>query len=184
LAWHNRPDLSRIPTRNDTYALLSADLELLRRGLPELFRPEVGQLLEELDGLFAADWPLVVTHGDLVENNMHFDPNTGRLEGVVDWGNAVASPFGTSVVGIECLLGGYAGNRRVDGAAELREGFWAELASAVGPGFDRGRVDAAARVGLFRTYGLTKGEGGKVVVQEGSLSLQYLEDLLRSLSSC
>jgi hypothetical protein len=83
LAWRNRPaKLSDPSTRNDTYARLRADLELLHRGLPERFRPKVGSLLEALDGgLFAADWPMVMTHGDLVENNMHFDPDTGRLDG-------------------------------------------------------------------------------------------------------
>jgi hypothetical protein len=180
LAWRNRPpELSEPSTRNDTYAWLRTDLELLYRGLPERFRPKVGSLLEALDGLFTADWPMVMTNGDLVENNMHFDPNTGRLEEVIDWNDAVVAPFGTSVIGIECLLGWYARNRRlwVDNAAELREGFWAELARAVGPGFDRGRISTAAQIGLFRTYGLIMGEEGKVAVQEGSLSLRYLEDL-------
>ena len=140
----------------------------------------MGSLLEALDdGLFAADWPMVMTHGDLVENNMHFDPDTGRLEGVIDWNDAIVAPFGTSVIGIECLLGRYAGGQRlwVDNAAELREGFWAELARAVGSGFDRGRVFTAAQIGLFQTYGLVMKEEGKAVVQEGSLSLQHLEDL-------
>lgn len=180
LAWRNRPlELSETSTRNDTYACLRADLELLYRGLPERFRPKVDSLLKELDGLFAADWPMVMTHGDLVENNMHFDPNTGSLEGVIDWNDAIVAPFGTSVIGIECLLGWYARKQRlwVDNATELREGFWAELARAVGPGFDRDRVSTAAQIGLFRTYGLIIGEEGKVAVQEGSLSLQYLEDL-------
>jgi hypothetical protein len=47
----------------------------------------------------------------------------------------------------------------------------------VGPGFDRGRVSTAAQIGLFRTYGLVMEEEGKAAVQEGSLSLRYLEDL-------
>ena len=49
----------------------------------------MGSLLEELDGLSAADWPMVITHADLVENNMHFDPNTGSLKesltGMTPW---------------------------------------------------------------------------------------------------
>lgn len=114
---------------------------------------------------------MVVTHGDLVENNTHFNPDTGRLDGVVDWRGAVVgavgAPFGTSVGGTECLLGWYTGGKHqqrlwVGSAAELREGFWAELARAVGPGFDRARVSAAAQIGFFRTCGLMTGDRGKV----------------------
>ncbi len=45
-------------------------------------------LMQELAG---RSWPFVFNHGDYWLGNLLFDPNTGRLEGVIDWDRALPS---------------------------------------------------------------------------------------------
>jgi len=54
-------------------------------------------LLEELNGLSASDWPMVIMRGDLVKkNNIRFDSNIANRKGVIEWNDAVVALFVTS----------------------------------------------------------------------------------------
>ncbi len=66
-------------------------------------------------------------HTDLLENNIHVDPATGHLTGVCDCKDVEVSPFGTSIEGLESLLGNRttAGWRWVPDQAALRQHFLA-----------------------------------------------------------
>ncbi|KAM0417394.1 hypothetical protein ACHAPT_012629 [Fusarium lateritium] len=104
-AWHNTPSSMSLPDRSELNASYKADLEQLHRSLPERFRKTVERLLWDLPGLFAEDWPLVPNHTDLLENNIHVSPKTGHITGICDWKDATVGPFGTSLEGLESLLG-------------------------------------------------------------------------------
>ncbi|OAA70372.1 hypothetical protein ISF_02346 [Cordyceps fumosorosea ARSEF 2679] len=91
MPWHNTsPDSTdnntAAPDRPPAVRQLRADLEQLRIGLPARFRPTLEGLLQALPSLLFPDdgWPMVPNHADLLENNIHVDPETGRrlrLEG-------------------------------------------------------------------------------------------------------
>lgn len=44
-------------------------------------------------------------HTDLLENNIHVDPDTGAIMGICDWRDAEVSPFGMWLGGLETMLG-------------------------------------------------------------------------------
>ncbi|KAL9030819.1 MAG: hypothetical protein Q9196_001094 [Gyalolechia fulgens] len=74
-------------------------LRKLRAGLAERFHAQLDALIPQLRSLFAQDWPLVPNHTDLLENNIHVDPDTGAIVGICDWRDADVSPFGMSLGG-------------------------------------------------------------------------------------
>ncbi|KIH95123.1 hypothetical protein SPBR_03548 [Sporothrix brasiliensis 5110] len=98
---------------------------------------------------------MVPNHTDLLENNIHVDPATGHITGICDWKDAEVSPFGTSLEGLESLLGERTttGWRWVTDSRELRRAFWDAFAAIVGPGVDLERVGVARLVGIFVKYG-------------------------------
>lgn len=49
--------------------------------------------------------PVVFTHGDLLANNILVDPNSWRINGVIDWAESEMLPFGMSSYALEHLLG-------------------------------------------------------------------------------
>ncbi|KAI0426091.1 hypothetical protein F5Y09DRAFT_76670 [Xylaria sp. FL1042] len=179
-AWRNRPSSMPLPDRGELCAAYRAELEELHDGLPGQFRATLARLLRDLPSLFVKDWPLVLNHSDLVENNIHVHPETGHLEGICDWRSTFVGPFGISLDGIECLLGEGTKEstgevwRWVGNVAELRAAFWADFVAAAGQDFDAKRADTARQVGLFRKYGFIWKWGKRVPATEGTLSLQYL----------
>lgn len=70
------------PDRGSLLANYSSQLSQLSQGLPSRFRPTLDNLTSWLPGLFASDWPLVPNHTDLLENNIHVDPNKGSITGI------------------------------------------------------------------------------------------------------
>jgi hypothetical protein len=118
-----------VPDRQSLYSKYSSQLTQLSTGLPQRFRPVLNRLIPRLPYILATDWPLVPNHIDLLENNMHVDPSTGKFMGMCDWAGTEASPFGMSLGGVENILGiprenyhDYHANHR-----ELRELFYGEL---------------------------------------------------------
>ncbi|KIV99737.1 uncharacterized protein PV09_08663 [Verruconis gallopava] len=86
--------------------------------------------------------PVVLTHGDVVPSNIMVHPDTGVLQGMVDWAEAEFLPFGMAFYGLEYLLG-FDCKRRdsmtdsvvsftyYDGAPTLRLHFWSTLLAKI-----------------------------------------------------
>ncbi|KAF1954134.1 hypothetical protein CC80DRAFT_493979 [Byssothecium circinans] len=179
-AWHNTPSPMATPDRDEKYTSYKADLVQLHQGLPERFHKMLDRLLQALPTLFVDDWPMVPNHTDLLENNIHVDPKTGHITGICDWKDATVSPFGTSLEGLESLLGERTttGWRWICNSAELRRGFWSAFAAAMGSSAlcEIARIDAARLVGIFLKYGLVWVDAeNREPVAEGSSGLGYLE---------
>ena len=122
---------------------------------------------------------MVPNHTDLLENNLHVDPGTGRLVGVCDWKDAEISPFGMSLGGLETMLGMdrvgkgwcYHANHEA-----LRSVFWEAFNQAMGEPRVYDRVEVARLVGIFLAHGWEYNEAAeKVVVGEGSYGFMYLD---------
>ncbi|RPD77903.1 hypothetical protein L226DRAFT_611089 [Lentinus tigrinus ALCF2SS1-7] len=186
--WHNTPKAMPVPDRKSLYTEYLSDLTRLSGGLPERFRPVLRGLIERLPHLLADGWPLVPNHIDLLENNIHADPQTGALTGVVDWAGTEVGPFGMSLGAVENILGiaktdyshRYHANHR-----ELRDLFYDELYRAIWPGLsvsanDRQRLEDARLIGLFLTNGWRYEGGTKTPACEGDASLCHLHCVLEA----
>lgn len=92
------------PSRNKLYEEYLSQLKQLSEGLPISFRSTVDGLIARISELFA-DWPLVPHHIDLLENNIHVDPQTGRICGICDWKDTTVGRFGISMWSLETMLG-------------------------------------------------------------------------------
>lgn len=131
----------------------SSHLERLSDGLPNRFRPCLDDLRTQLPSLFGPDFPKVINHWDLLENNIHVDAQTGRLTGIVDWRDARVGPFGMQFWGLENLLGVRTGGgmRFHANHVKLRRLFWETLYKQIGdvPKGMRATIRAARMIGIF-----------------------------------
>lgn len=156
---------------------LSQQLKCLTRALPECFRPKLNEVHDQLPLLFASDHPQVLNHADLLEMNIHVNPSTGAITGIVDWHDATIGPFGLSFWGLESLLGtlGSDGWHFHARHLDLRRKFWdtfcynTDITETQKQAIKVGRL-----VGIFLAYGLKKG----APVEVGDLSLSILEAVL------
>ena len=180
-----------LPDRKSLYSQYSSQLSQLSKGLPERFRPVVGQLIPRLPYILALDWPLVPNHIDLLENNIHVDPNTGKLAGIRDWAGAEVSPFGMSLGAVENMLGiptmdeksGQDDHVYHTNHQELRDLFYDELYRAMGSvsDEDKERMEEARLIGLFLANGLRYDEAGnQFPAREGDHGLYHLDAVLRA----
>lgn len=113
----------------------SSQLSQISQGLPSRFRPTLDNLTSQLPGLFGSDWPLAPNHTGLLENNIHVDPNTGRIAGICYWKDTEVSPFGMSLGGLETMLGIRSWKRGCCYHAnqqDLRALFWEAFWNAMG----------------------------------------------------
>ncbi|RWA07372.1 hypothetical protein EKO27_g7732 [Xylaria grammica] len=126
-------------------------------------------------------YPMVINHGDLLENNIHVDVQTGHLAGIVDWRDAKVGPFATQLWGLENILGirGSTGMRFHSRHSELRQLFWQTLDEEIGDeseGF-REAIRTARMVGLF----LANGDFADLPVDERERDLAVLESTVSQL---
>ena len=78
----------------------------LAAALPDnRLRAKAQEALAHLQTASLADYPAVLTHGDLVPSNILVDDETWHITGLVDWAEAEILPFGTCLYGLEHLLG-------------------------------------------------------------------------------
>jgi Ser/Thr protein kinase RdoA (MazF antagonist) len=156
-----------------------SQLSQLVKGLPERFRPSLEHLITKLPGLLAEDWPLVPNHNDLLENNIHVNPETGQIVGICDWTDTTIGPFGMSLGGLETMLG----IRRIRGwcyhanQQELQALFWATIYNAIGQiSEEQGELIEVARLlGIFLENGFAGDVDGNIVpASEGDETLDYL----------
>ena len=90
--WHNTPASMPRPSRDVFYDKYLSQLKQLSEGLLISFRPTVDYLISRLPELFKEDWPLVPHHTNLLENNIHVDPETGRICGICDCDGSHSRP--------------------------------------------------------------------------------------------
>lgn len=113
-------------------------LKQLAAGLPDAFlRAKAAEVLSAVQRV--PDYPVVLSHGDLIPTNILVDQHSWEVTGVVDWAEAEFLPFGTCLYGLEHLLGYLApasSDRRpawiyFEDAERLRTAFWVRLLQAV-----------------------------------------------------
>lgn len=180
-----------MPDRRLLHCKYTNQLSQLSAGLPERFRSVLNRLIPRLLYITAVEWPLVPNHIDLLENNIHVDPSTGKLTGICDWASTEISPFGMSLGAVENMLGipkldresgrtdhVYHANHR-----ELRGLFYDELYSVIGFVSDRDkeRIEDARLVGLFLSNAWRYDEAGnQLPAGEEEHGLQHLDAVLRA----
>ncbi|KAH8928591.1 hypothetical protein BT69DRAFT_1236890 [Atractiella rhizophila] len=183
-AWHKTPAGMKCPDRAALEKEYMSELMSLRQGLPERFWPTLDQLIRRLPELFSYSWPLVPHHTDLLENNIHVNPQTGHLAGICDWKDATIGPFGLSLGGLETMLGiatweeGQPSWQYLENQQDLRNLFWESLYTAMGTVSDDQKeiIEVARLVGLFLDNGFKWiDDETKVAANEGHQGLRYLE---------
>lgn len=128
---------------------------------------------------------MVLNHDDLLEMNIHVDKDNGRITGIVDWADAKITPFGTSLGGLETVLGVQTSSRWFFHPDHnlLREKFWSAFYDITGylADDDRRAIEVGRVFGLFRTHGFDRRpeKENAVPLVEGDPDLVCLEALLR-----
>ncbi|ATY58629.1 hypothetical protein A9K55_002373 [Cordyceps militaris] len=187
-AWLNRPMSLTCPNPGDLFASYSSQLSQLSAGMPQRYRSTLDGLLAQLPQLFDGAWTMVPNHTDLLENNIHVDPVTGKLKGICDWRDVEISPFGMSLGGLETMLGvgimkpnGTTGWRYHANQQALRKLFWDVFYCTTGlvSQEQKNRIEVARLVGLFLSNGFTSdGRGSMVPAGEGSHGVGFLDAVL------
>jgi hypothetical protein len=158
-AWINRPAVKQPSGLLDEYSRV---LDQISQGLPERFQPKLDEVRQGLLLLFRPDYPVVVQHDDLLENNIHVDEATGHITGIVDWADAMIAPFGVSLGGLETVLGVQTSScwHFHPNHVELRKHFWDTFYREIGQisADDRRSIEVARLFGLFRTHGFEEGD--------------------------
>lgn len=120
--------------------------------------------------------PVALNHGDVLPRNLLVDEETGRLRGVVDWGESEWLVFGVVLGGVEWLFGSIqkekgdgGGKGKVkfvydddDDADRLRGYFWGCLKDRIRELEDEEMWEAvmlARRVGILLWCGIAWDEG-------------------------
>ncbi|KAF2175644.1 hypothetical protein K469DRAFT_609951 [Zopfia rhizophila CBS 207.26] len=160
-AWNNRPALEQPPdTACELFVHYSRILDRLSQALPERFQPKLNEVRQGLPLLFRPDYPMVLNHDDLLEMNIHMDMGTGRITGIVDWADAKIAPFGTSLGGLETILGIQTSSCWLfhPNHDYLRTQFWKTFYGVIGQlsDTDRRAIEVGRIFGLFRTYGFDR----------------------------
>ncbi|ODA81328.1 hypothetical protein RJ55_04293 [Drechmeria coniospora] len=75
------------------------------QGPPERFRGKNEEIGTGLLLLLRPEYPMVLNDDDLLEMNLHLDERDGHVTGIVDWADAIVSPFGMSLRRLETILG-------------------------------------------------------------------------------
>ncbi|KAH8744665.1 hypothetical protein F5883DRAFT_588973 [Diaporthe sp. PMI_573] len=182
-AYGNTPGSMSRPDHRQLFDFYSSQLRQLREGLPERFHEKLDTLIPQLPGIFDRNWPLVPNHVDLLENNIHVNPDTGAIVGICDWRDAEVSPFGMSLGGLETMLGirtvndGYLDWSYFPNQQELRNGFWTTFYQCLG-GVSAAQaqcIEVARLVGLFLANGFMQDRyGNTVAATEESEDLRFL----------
>ena len=124
---------------------------------------------------------MVLNHDDLLEMNIHVDEETGRITGIVDWADAIIAPFGTSLCGLETILGVQTSSswHFHPRHEHYRVQFWETFYGVTGTlsDRDRGAIEVARMFGLFRTHGFDRRpeKDNAAPLEEGDPELVCLE---------
>lgn len=103
---------------------------------------------------------MVLDHDDLLEMNIHVDKETGCITGIVDWADSKVAPFGTSLGGLETILGVQTSScwHFHPSHDYLRAEFWKTFYGIIGylSDNDRRAMEIGRLFSLFRTYGFDR----------------------------
>ncbi|KAI3537259.1 hypothetical protein CABS03_04663 [Colletotrichum abscissum] len=118
-SWRGRRGHGGADGRGRVGGSLAWRLEIMGKGLPCEFRDVVRDVRRDLGGIERLPW--VVTHGDLVPDNIMVHPpreeagdeggeawreeRAGGLVGLIDWAELEWLPFGVGMYGLEEVLG-------------------------------------------------------------------------------
>ncbi|KAJ5719049.1 Protein kinase-like protein [Penicillium malachiteum] len=182
-AWLNRPLLLPSFNKASIQNNYSSSLDRMMDLLPARFHPLLDTLQSQIPSLFADDYPMVLNHGDLLENNILVDRNTGKLTGIVDWRDAEVGPFAMQLCGLENILG----IRKTTCMAfhprhlELRQLFWKTLFHEMGDVSEEMKVviQTARMVGIFLANEFDVGETSE---EDQVMQLAVLESMTLGLS--
>lgn len=154
-AWINR---LTVEAPSGLQAEYEAILDTLFFELPDSLRPTINKVRENLSLLFRPDFPMVLQHDDVLENNFHVEEATGHITGIVDWANAKVAPYGISLGGLEIVLGIQTNTDWYfhPSHVRLRQQFWNTFDSEIGEvsDLDRRSMEIARLMGLLRTHGI------------------------------
>ncbi|KAH7190877.1 hypothetical protein DER44DRAFT_707834 [Fusarium oxysporum] len=156
LAWLNESQ-SPEPLPIGLQESYCADLDKLSLTLPESLHSTIDRVRKDLHLLFRPEYPTVVQHGDILENNIHVDEATGHITGIVDWHDAFIAPFGLSLGGVEILFG-LQSNKNWHfhpSHVKLRQQFWERFNTEVSnvSESDKQAMEVARLMGLFKMFG-------------------------------
>lgn len=151
----------RLDAPPELFSHYSQILDQLSRALPERFHPKLSEVVRGgLPLLFRPEYPVVLNHGDLLEMNIHVDGESGRITGIVDWADAKVAPFGTSLWGLETILGVQTWSSWIfhPKHEDLRAQFWQTFHDAAGDlsDTDQRAIEVGRLLGLFRAYGFDR----------------------------
>jgi hypothetical protein len=156
-------------------------LATLAEILPERFHAKLNEARTSLPKLFNDGYPTVLDHAELTEDNVHVDPNTGHITGLVGWLDAAVRPFGLSLWGLDSILGVQTTSEWHwhHHHAELRQQFWTTFTAAVGPLTDNQimTIKLGRMVGIFLAFPADFGpvkdlDDPSVVFLEGLLGVE------------
>jgi len=149
------PDVAR-----GLFAHYANIVDQLSHGLPDRFQLKLDEMRRGLPLLFRPDYPMVLNHDDLLEMNIHVNEDTGHITGIVDWADAKIAPFGTSLGGLETVLGVQTSSSWFFHPDHnfFRERFWGAFYGLIGPlaDDDRRAINIGRMFGLFRTHGFDR----------------------------
>lgn len=171
LAWVNRPPNLEPPPLGlqDKYVGILNELEL---SLPDSLHSTIDMVRQNLYLLFRPEFPIALQHGDILENNIHIEEETGHITGVVDWHDAFVAPFGLSLGGVEILLGiqTHKDWHFHPSHVKLRQKFWDVFNSEIGQVSEMNKrsIEIARLMGLLQTHGF----------EQNGMSGVYLKKLI------
>jgi hypothetical protein len=155
-------------------------LDILSRSLPPRFAEILRELCLALPIIFSKTYPFVLTHDDLCEMNIFVDPDSGNINGIIDWADAKVLPFGISLWGLENILGymDSKGWHYYDKYRNLETLFWRTFEDIAGPLSDHNKeiIRITRMIGFVFRYGFTWDDGVRERPVGGSdSSLIYLD---------
>ncbi|GAM89997.1 hypothetical protein ANO11243_080370 [Dothideomycetidae sp. 11243] len=151
------------PHSNDqlecAYQKMHARLLTMQQSLPIRFQKAIVQTLSDLHCLYQVDFPQTLAHGDLCMMNIMVDPQSGGLNGIIDWAAASIGPFGLGLYGLDSLLGTMdsKGWHYHADAVAIEDSFWRAFRDSVGliHHNDVCRIKIGRTLGILLRYGYT-----------------------------
>lgn len=174
---------------------ITKEIDQFVTSLPERFTGLLKKVRKELHLIFADDYPIVLTHLDLLPWNILVDKH-GHVTGVIDWWDAKDYPFGIALQGILFMLLGWMDREKwvyhyYSCHEETEELFWKTFDNIAGhhmTSAERRAMEITQMVGYFLRYGSTWDEsigetGDYRPSRDGDEKMFYLDALLKWTTS-
>ncbi|KAI9653915.1 MAG: hypothetical protein M1831_005600 [Alyxoria varia] len=187
-SWRNPEPITQAE-RATIQARLRDGLSALTLSLPQRFQDSLKGARDDLHKLFAPEYPMVLTHGDMGDLNMLVSPETGHITGIIDWAEAEVLPFGFALYGLQHTVSWSLsdGWHDVEDRAYLEQTFWDHFwefternSGPSGQDFQQ-TIELAWRVGVLLRHGfywVLDGTVKKAVNENDKRGLACLDALL------